>query len=187
MRWAKVSSTTKKRWLKSWSVGRGRAVCWSRPSVCFRLLFASSFPSPLLFPSWFLNLFHRFVFILPRTFKNNYWNHSSPSESFLRHGMNYTAGQTSEGRGPLPARREGLLRVALVACANGDFVVQLPACADTQRRLPSFTYVRVWGLWKWHSLLITVSQLLYKLCKRISFCSYSPRRIYDKIPIIVTT
>lgn len=60
-----------------------------------------------------------------------------------------------------PQRAEALFQaskngcwVALIACANGHFVIQLPACADTQRTLPSFTYVRVFQLWKRYSFLL---------------------------------
>lgn len=138
--WAEVGSNMKKRRLKSGVWGRKGFLAEADPLVFFfRLLFASTFSSPLLFPSWFSNLFHRFVFTLPRTFKNNYWNHSSPSESFLRHNMNYTAGQTSEGRGPLPSKN-GCCKLLwlLVQLSSNSLHMQYPVyVAQLRVRCPA--------------------------------------------------
>lgn len=140
----------------------GGVVCSIKPSLCFRLLFVPSFPSPLLFPSWFKSLFHRFVFILPRTFKNNYWNRSSPSESFPRHGMNYRAGQTSEGRGSFPSEEKWILRVSLDVCANGCFIVQLLHVWMPSIHCPASCISAFWGV---ESGIFNYCKLTYKICK----------------------
>lgn len=159
----RLASIVEKGQLKPQSLGRG--------CLLKKTLFASDyFLSPVFPPLYYFHLdfkvSSRDLFLYcPEPLKNSYWNHSSPSESFPRHRMNYRAGQISEGRGSFPSREEWILRVSLGVFANGCFVVRLPCVCGCSAYIAQLHVYQHFGGLK--VIVIYYSKLSCKICKRV--------------------